>query len=97
MAVSKFTPPPLTPPKGSKVKYFNFAITWAIVNIFAEILHAGRAAIDMKHIKRNYSLEAWVGARWVDLRGGAEAKIKLFQNMVMLHIKLKLTTLAATW
>ena len=32
----------------------------------------------------------------VDLGGGAEAKIKLFQNMVMLHIKLKLTTLAAT-
>ena len=31
------------------------------------------------------------------LRGWAEAKIKLFQNMVMLHIKLKLTTLAATW
>ena len=28
---------------------------------------------------------------------GAEAKIKIFQNMVMLHIKLKLTTLAATW
>ena len=28
----------------------------------------------------------------MDLGGGAEAKIKLFQNMVMLHIKLKLTT-----
>ena len=27
---------------------------------------------------------------------GAEAKIKLFQNMVMLHIKLKLMTFAAT-
>ena len=26
----------------------------------------------------------------MDLGGGAEAKIKLFQNMVMLHIKLKL-------
>ena len=31
----------------------------------------------------------------MDLGGGAEAKIKLFQNMVMLHIKLKLTMLAA--
>ena len=31
----------------------------------------------------------------MDLGGGAEAKIKLFQKMVMLHIKLKLTTLAA--
>ena len=69
----------------------------AIVNIFAEILHTGRAAIDMKHIKRDFSLKAWVRACWVDLWGGAEVKIKLFQNMVMLHIKLKLTTLAATW
>ena len=30
----------------------------------------------------------------MDLGGGAEVKIKLFQNMVMLHIKLKLTTVA---
>ena len=51
----------------------------------------------MKHIKWDFSLKAWVQARWVDLGGGAEAKIKLFQNMVMLHIKLKLTMLAATW
>ena len=29
----------------------------------------------------------------MDLRGGAEAKTKLFQNMVMLHIKFKLTSL----
>ena len=29
----------------------------------------------------------------MDLGGGAEVKIKLFQNMVMLHIKFKLTTL----
>ena len=69
----------------------------AIINIFAEILHAGRAAIDMKHIKPDFSLKAWDRAPWVDLGGGAKAKIKLFQNMVMLHIKLKLTTLAATW
>ena len=96
MAVSKFYPTPLTRPKGSKVKYLNFAITEAIVNIFAEILHAGRAAIDMKHIKRDFSLKALVRASLVDLGGGAEAKIKLFQNMVMLHIKLKLTMLAAT-
>ena len=33
----------------------------------------------------------------MDLGGGAEVKIKLFQDMVMLHIKLKLTTMAATW
>ena len=41
-------------------------------------MHAGRAAIDMKHIKRDFSLKAWVQVRWVDLGGGAEAKIKLF-------------------
>ena len=28
---------------------------------------------------------------------GADAKIKLFQNIVMLHIKLKLMTFATTW
>ena len=51
----------------------------------------------MKHIKQDLSLKALVGACWVDLGGGAKVKIKLFQNMVMLHIKLKLRTLAATW
>ena len=52
--------------------------------------------IDMEHIKRDFSLKAWVRVRLVDLGAGGEAKIKLFQNMVMLHIKLKLTTLTAT-
>ena len=60
-------------------------------------MHAGRAAIIMKHVKRDFSLKAQVRAGEVDLGGEAEAKIKLFQNMVMLHIKLKLTTLTATW
>ena len=45
----------------------------AIVNFFAEIFHAGRAAIDMKHIKRDFSLKAWVRAPGVDFGGGAEA------------------------
>ena len=54
------------PFKGSKVKYFNFAKTQAIVNIFAEIYHAGRAAIDMKHIKRIFCLKTWVRVCWVD-------------------------------
>ena len=64
---------------------------------FVEILHAGSAAIDMKHIKRDFSLKTWDRVRWVDLAGGAEAQINIFQNMVILHIKLKMTTLAATW
>ena len=42
----------------------------------------------MKHIKRDFSLWAWVCAPEVNLGGGAVAKIKLFQNMVILHIKL---------
>ena len=70
------------------MKYLDFAITKAVVNIFAEILQAGRAAIDMKHIKQYFSLKAWVRAPGVDLGGGALAKIKLFQNMVKFHIKL---------
>ena len=47
---------------------------------FAEILHTGRAAIDMKHIKRDFSLKAWVRAFWVDLGCGAEVKIKFFSE-----------------
>ena len=70
--------------------YFNFATTKATVNIFAEILYAGRAAIDMKHIKRDFSLKA-------SRSEAPRPKSFFFQNMVMLHINLKLTTLAATW
>ena len=47
---------------------------------FAKILYTGRAAIDMKHIKRDFSLKAWVRACWVDLGGGAEVKIKFFSE-----------------
>ena len=50
----------------------------------------------MKHIKWDFCLKAWVPAPYVDLGGGAEAKIQLLQNMVMLHIKLKGMTHAAT-
>ena len=37
----------------------------------------------MRHIKRDFSLKAWVRSPVVDLGGWAEAKIKLFQNMAM--------------
>ena len=90
-------PTSLTPPKGSKVKYLNFAITKAVVNIFAEIWHAGRGAIDMKHIKRDFSLKAWVRSPGVDLGVGLRPKLNFFGIWSMLHIKLKLTTHAATW
>ena len=33
----------------------------------------------------------------VNIGGRAEAKIQLFQNMVMLHIKFKGTTYTVTW
>ena len=57
-------------PKVSKVKYLNFVITKAVVDIFAEILHAGRAAIDTKRIKGDLSLNVWVRSPRVDLGGG---------------------------
>ena len=41
----------------------------------------------MKHIKQDFSLNAWVPSPGVDFGDGAKAKIKLFRNMVMLHIK----------
>ena len=59
--------PLLITTKGSKVNYLNFAITKAIVNIFAVILHAGRAAISMNHIERDFSLKTCVPAPVVDL------------------------------
>ena len=79
------------------VKYLNVAITKAGVNIFVENLHAGRAAMDVKHVKWDFSLKAWVRASGWTSGGGAKAKINLFQKMYMLHIKLRLTTFAATW
>ena len=51
----------------------------------------------MKHIKQDFSLKAYVQSLGVDLGGGAKAKIKLFRNMFMLHIKLKPTMHDATW
>ena len=41
-------------------------------------MRTGRAAIDMKHIKRDFSLKAWVQAPWMDIGGGAEVKMITF-------------------
>ena len=46
----------------------------------------------MKHIKWDFSLKPAS-----DPLGRAVTKILLFQNMVMLHIKLKGITYAGTW
>ena len=37
-------------------------------------MHAGKAAIDMIHIKRDFSLKAWARAHGVDLGGVGEIK-----------------------
>ena len=54
----------------------------------------------MKHFKQDFSLKTWVLSPGVDLvgggGGGGKAIIKNFWNMVMLHIKFKPTTHAAT-
>ena len=62
------------------VKYLNFVINKMAVNIFAEILHASRAAIDMKHIKWDFSLNAWVQSSRVNIGCGTKAKISLFSE-----------------
>ena len=49
MTVSKLYPTPFDPTLGVKGQIFKFRNNQAVVNIFAEILHAGRAAIFMKH------------------------------------------------
>ena len=50
-------------------------------------MHAGRAAIDMKHIKRDISLKACVRVRWVDLGGGAGANFFLEYGHVAYQVK----------
>ena len=47
--------------------------------------------MDMKHIKQDLSLKAWVWPPWW-ARGGIEAEIQLFQNMVMIANILSLHT-----
>ena len=87
------SPDPLGKVKGQVIKFCNEVSC----QYFTEIPHADRGRIDMKHIKQYFSLRVWVRPPWVDLEGGAETKIQLFQNIVMLHIKLKEMTYASTW
>ena len=60
----------------------------SVVNIFTEIPHADRGNINMKYIKWDFSLKTRCGPSG-STKGWAEAKIQLFQYMIMLHIKLK--------
>ena len=57
-----FTPP--HPLGGVKGQMFKFAITKSVIYIFTDILHAGRGIIDLKHIKQDFSLKAWVCPPW---------------------------------
>ena len=43
-------------------------------------MYAGRAAVDMKHIKWDFSLKAWVRVRWVDLGGGGQSQNYFFSE-----------------
>ena len=51
----------------------------------------------MKHIRWDFSLTPFGLIPRVTLGGRAEAKIQLFRNMAMLHIKFKGTTITVTW
>ena len=59
------------------------------------------ANVDRGTIKRNISNVTFdqrpVPGPWMDLGVGSKGQTELFQNMVMLHIKLKGITGAATW
>ena len=67
-------------------KYLNFVITLAVVNIFAAILDADRAAIEMKQIKWDFSMNAWVQSPNVDLLtpGCGQKVIELSRYIVLL-------------
>ena len=80
MAVSKFYPNPFDPFLGDNCQTFKFRNNLGNCQYFAEILHTGRAAIFMKHIKGDFSLNAWAQSPRVYLVGGTEAKINLFSE-----------------
>ena len=61
------------------------------------VANADRGTINLKHISKQTFDGRPVSGPWTDLGGGVKGKIKLFQNIVMLHIKLKGITDAATW
>ena len=56
MAVIKFYPDPLDWAKDQIFKFHNISV----VNIFTEISDADKGPIDMKHVKQDFSLKAWV-------------------------------------
>ena len=51
----------------------------------------------MKYTKHDFLLKVWVGPPGWTWCVGSKAKLQLFQNIVMLHIKLKGIRYAATW
>ena len=65
-------------------KFYNSLVSCQY--FFTEIVHANKGTIDMRHIKQHFNSKAWVGSPGLT-QGLGRAKIQLFQNMVMLHIK----------
>ena len=59
------------------------------------VANADRGTINKKHINLTFDRRP-VPDPWVDLGGRVKGTIEFFQNMVMLHIKLKGITGAAT-
>ena len=85
-----FTTPP-DPLGGVKVKYLNFAMT---INLsLLSIFYQNFACKHMYNIyethQTGFQFEGLGPATLVKFGSGAKAKIHVFQNMVMLHIKLK--------
>ena len=95
----------LDPPIGSKgrekksesshVAYIIKEWSTQSISIFCtEISYADRGTTDMKHIKRKL-VQRPVSSPLCGLRAWAGIKIQLFQNMVIIHVKLWRMTNAA--
>ena len=66
--------------------------------LFTMISHADRGTINMKHIKHGFRSNPSVSHPLGGLTGcGQKVKIQLFQDTVIMHIKLKRMTNAALW
>ena len=72
---------------GAKKSNVIKVITKSIPKIFKPILCVFSQMKDIKHIRRDFHLATWVMPQGWDL--GVLGVKKYFQNMIMLHIKLK--------
>ena len=97
-AVIKVLSHPADPLGGVKGQIFKFCNNSRLSIFFTEISHADIGTINMKHIKHDFRSKARDSHSLGGHRGwGQKVKIQLFQNNVMLHIKLKGIMNADTW